>query len=106
MLGALILGFAAGVIGRVLVPGDVLRHMSGPASWAASLALGVAGAFVGYAIFTLGLGIGDDDALDLGGFIGALIGVLILLPVVTWFARRAGIEPPGKRRRRAGPGRP
>lgn len=96
MIGAIILGFLAGAIGRALVPGDVFRHMSGPASWGVSLALGLGGALLGYVIFTLGLGIGDDDALDLGGFIGALIGVLILLPVVTFLARRAGVEPPGR----------
>ena len=38
MIGAIILGFFAGVIGRLLMPGDVFRHMSGPASWATSLA--------------------------------------------------------------------
>ena len=52
MIGALILGFVAGVIGRMLMPGDVFRHMSGPASWATSLPLGLAGAAVGYLIFT------------------------------------------------------
>jgi hypothetical protein len=32
------------VIARVLMPGDVFRHMSGPASWA--LSLGLAGYFL------------------------------------------------------------
>ena len=44
MIGALILGFIAGVIGRLLMPGDVFRHMGGPASWLVSLLLGLAGA--------------------------------------------------------------
>ena len=47
MIGALILGFVAGVIGRMLMPGDVFRHMSGPASWGTSLLIGLAGAAVG-----------------------------------------------------------
>ena len=53
MVGALLLGFVCGVIARVLMPGDVFRNMSGPTSWAVSLGLGLAGALVGYVIFTL-----------------------------------------------------
>jgi hypothetical protein len=30
MIGALILGLLAGIIGRALMPGDILRSMSGP----------------------------------------------------------------------------
>jgi uncharacterized membrane protein YeaQ/YmgE (transglycosylase-associated protein family) len=59
MLGAVLLGLVAGVIARTLMPGDVFRNMSGPASWMASIALGLAGAVLGYLIFTVGLGIGD-----------------------------------------------
>ena len=40
MIGAIILGFVAGVIGRMLMPGDVFRDMSGPESWATSLRSG------------------------------------------------------------------
>jgi uncharacterized membrane protein YeaQ/YmgE (transglycosylase-associated protein family) len=56
MLGAVLLGLVAGVIARMLMPGDVFRTMSGPTSWLASIALGLAGAIVGYLIFTVGLG--------------------------------------------------
>ena len=80
MIGALILGFVAGIIGRMLMPGDVFAGMSGPKSWGISLLLGLAGAALGYVIFTMLLGIGDDDVFDLGGIISAIIGVLILLP--------------------------
>ena len=97
MIGALILGLLAGAIGRMLMPGDAFRHMSGPASWAVSLALGLAGAALGYAIFTAGLGIGDDDVFDLGGLLSAVIGVLIILPLATWFLRRTGMSPERKR---------
>jgi hypothetical protein len=51
------------------MPGDVFRNMSGPASWGVSLVLGLAGALVGYVIFTLGLGIGDTDIFDWGGLL-------------------------------------
>ena len=90
MIGALILGLVAGFIGRALVPNDFLSDMSGPSSWLASIVLGLVGAFVGYLVFTRGLGIGDDDAFDLGGLISAIIGVVIVLVVAGWFVRRAG----------------
>ena len=52
--------------------------------------LAMVGAFVGYLIFTRGLGIGDDDAFDLGGILSAIIGVLIVLGIAGLFARRGG----------------
>jgi uncharacterized membrane protein YeaQ/YmgE (transglycosylase-associated protein family) len=88
MLGAVLLGLVAGLIGRMLVPGDVLRNMSGPTSWLASIALGLAGAILGYLIFTVGLGIGDTDVFDLGGLLSAIIGTVIVLLVVGFFVRR------------------
>ncbi len=104
MIGALILGFVAGVIGRLLMPGDVFRHMSGPSSWLVSLLLGLAGAALGWFLFTYLLGIGDDDVFDLGGLVGAIIGVLILLPIAGFILRRTGMsperrQPPGERMR-------
>jgi uncharacterized membrane protein YeaQ/YmgE (transglycosylase-associated protein family) len=81
MVGAILLGLLAGTIGRMLVP-DMWSGLSGPKSWLFSLALGLAGALLGYLIFTVGLGIGDTDVFDLGGIIGAIIGVIILLPFV------------------------
>jgi len=93
MIGAILLGFFAGVIGRLLMPGDVFRHMSGPASWATSLVLGLVGAWVGWLIFTGLLGIGDDDVFDLGGILSAIIGVLIVLPIAGFALRRVGMSP-------------
>ena len=89
MIGALILGVVAGAVGRLLMPGDAFSHMSGAASWGVSLLLGLGGAIVGYFLFTRVLGIGDDDVFDLGGLLGAIIGVLILLPIVSWGLRRS-----------------
>jgi len=96
MIGALILGLVAGFIGRALVPHDVFSGMDrGPKSWAASVALGLVGALVGYFIFTRGLGIGDDDAFDLGGLLSAIIGVVLVLLLAGAVARRV----PGTARR-------
>jgi uncharacterized membrane protein YeaQ/YmgE (transglycosylase-associated protein family) len=89
MVGALLLGFVAGVIARVLMPGDAFRKMSGPKSWLVSIGLGLAGALVGYVIFTLGFGIGDDDIFDWGGVLSAIIGTLIVIPIAGWLLRRS-----------------
>jgi uncharacterized membrane protein YeaQ/YmgE (transglycosylase-associated protein family) len=88
MIGAILLGFVAGVIARVLMPGDAFRNMSGPASWGVSLVIGLVGALVGYLIFTVLLGIGDTDIFDWGGIVGAIIGTLIVLPIAGWLLRR------------------
>ena len=88
MLGAVLLGLVAGVIARMVVPGDIFRNMSGPTSWLASIALGLAGAILGYLIFTVGLGIGDTDIFDFGGIVSAIIGTVIVLVVVGFLARR------------------
>ena len=93
MVGAIILGFVAGVVARILIPNDAFRHMSGPMSWLVSILVGLGGAVVGWLIFTKGLGIGDDDIFDLGGIVGAIIGTLILLPIVTWVLRRIDRSP-------------
>ena len=93
MLGAIILGFLAGAIGRMLMPGDVFRQMSGPKSWGISLLIGLIGAWVGWLIFTGLLGIGDDDVFDLGGLLSAIIGVLIVLPIAGFALRRTGLSP-------------
>jgi uncharacterized membrane protein YeaQ/YmgE (transglycosylase-associated protein family) len=61
-----------------------------PASWLASIALGLAGAVLGYLIFTVGLGIGDTDISDFGGIVSAIIGTVIVLLVVGFLLRRRG----------------
>ena len=88
MIGAILLGLFCGIVARLLVPGDVFRHMSGPKSWLVSLGLGLAGSLVGYLIFTVGLGIGDTDIFDWGGVLSALIGTVIVLVIATWVLRR------------------
>ena len=90
MLGAVLLGLVAGAVARALMPGDVFRNMSGPTSWLVSIALGLAGAVLGYLIFTVGLGIGDTDIFDWGGILSAIIGTVIVLLVAGFFVRRRG----------------
>jgi uncharacterized membrane protein YeaQ/YmgE (transglycosylase-associated protein family) len=73
MIGAIILGIVAGFLGRLLMPG---RDKMG---FIATVVLGLAGALVGWFIFTVLLGIGDTAVFDLGGLLGAVVGVVILL---------------------------
>jgi uncharacterized membrane protein YeaQ/YmgE (transglycosylase-associated protein family) len=95
MIGVLLLGLVAGVIGRMLVP-DMWSGLRGPKSWLFSLVLGLAGALLGYLIFTVWLGIGDTDVFDWGGILSAIIGVIILLPfvgIVVRMSRRGRPKP-------------
>jgi uncharacterized membrane protein YeaQ/YmgE (transglycosylase-associated protein family) len=68
-----VLGIVAGYLGRLLMPG---RDKMG---FIATMLLGLAGSVVGFLIFTELLGIGDDQMFDLGGLVGAIIGVVLLL---------------------------
>jgi uncharacterized membrane protein YeaQ/YmgE (transglycosylase-associated protein family) len=73
MVGAIILGIVAGFVGRLLMPG---RDSMG---FFATVLLGLAGAVVGWLVFTGVFGIGDTSMFDLGGLVGAIVGVMILL---------------------------
>jgi len=73
VVGAIILGIVAGYVGRLLMPG---RDKMG---FIATMLLGIAGSIVGFLVFTQLLGIGDNQIFDLGGLIGAVIGVVLLL---------------------------
>jgi uncharacterized membrane protein YeaQ/YmgE (transglycosylase-associated protein family) len=85
MIGAILLGIVAGFLGRALMPGR------DPMGFLATIALGLAGSLVGFLIFTELLGIGDNEKFDLGGLIGAVIGVMLLLGLYRAFlGRREG----------------
>jgi uncharacterized membrane protein YeaQ/YmgE (transglycosylase-associated protein family) len=75
MIGAIILGLVAGFIAKALMPGD------DPGGFFVTILLGLAGALVGFFLFTELLGIGDSEMFDLGGLLGAIIGTMILLGI-------------------------
>ena len=84
MIGAIILGIFAGFLARALMPGK------DPMGFFATVLLGLAGALVGFFLFTELLGIGDNEAFDLGGLIGAVIGAMLLLGLYRMFVRDKG----------------
>ncbi len=79
---AILLGLFAGAVGKLLMPGD------DPGGVVATILLGLAGSFVGFVVFTKVLGIGDSDAFDWGGVIGAILGVMLLLGIYRAVAGR------------------
>ena len=76
LFGTIFVGIVAGYLGRLFLPGK------DPMGFVATVLVGIAGALVGWAIFTYALGIGDDEKIDFGGILGAIIGTMILLPVI------------------------
>jgi len=90
MVGAIILGLVAGFIGKALMPGK------DPGGFIVTILLGLAGAVVGFLIFTELLGIGDNQMFDLGGLIGAVLGVMLLLGLYRMVAGRRHHAPAGR----------
>ena len=82
MIGAIILGLVAGYIATALMPGK------DPGGFFVTILLGLAGSLIGFFLFTELLGIGDNEAFDLGGLVGAIIGTMILLGVYRMVAGR------------------
>jgi uncharacterized membrane protein YeaQ/YmgE (transglycosylase-associated protein family) len=82
LIGAIILGIVAGFLARALMPGR------DPMGFFATILLGLAGALVGWYLFTGLLGIGDTAMFDLGGLLGAVIGAMLLLGIYRAFAGR------------------
>jgi uncharacterized membrane protein YeaQ/YmgE (transglycosylase-associated protein family) len=75
IISAIVIGIIAGYLGRLLLPGR------DPMGFVQTVAFGIIGALIGWALFTYALGIGDQDKFDLGGIIGAIVGTMLLLLV-------------------------
>ena len=80
ILWTIIIGFVAGVIAKFLHPGN-----NEPSGFILTTVLGIVGAF---AATYLGQAIGWYKAGESAGFIGAIVGAIIILVVWGFFARR------------------
>jgi uncharacterized membrane protein YeaQ/YmgE (transglycosylase-associated protein family) len=74
LIAMVIIGIIAGYLGRLLVPG------ADPLSFVGTVALGIAGSFVGgflgYVLFDKDIG---DGALQASGVVGSVIGAVLIL---------------------------
>jgi uncharacterized membrane protein YeaQ/YmgE (transglycosylase-associated protein family) len=79
ILGAIIIGFIVGILAKLITPGD-----SKPRGFILTTVLGIVGAFVGT---FLGQVIGLYQPGETTGFIGAIIGAIIILLIWRQVAR-------------------
>jgi uncharacterized membrane protein YeaQ/YmgE (transglycosylase-associated protein family) len=82
ILWTILIGFIVGVVAKFLMPGD-----KEPTGFILTAILGIVGAFV--ATF-LGQAIGWYGPGDSAGFIGGVVGAIIVLAVYGFFAVRQG----------------
>jgi uncharacterized membrane protein YeaQ/YmgE (transglycosylase-associated protein family) len=84
ILGWIIFGFLVGLIARAIMPG------AQPMGFLLTILLGVAGSFVGGWLGTLLFGSGEPDASNAAGWIGSIVGALILLFAYGMLAKKRG----------------
>jgi uncharacterized membrane protein YeaQ/YmgE (transglycosylase-associated protein family) len=80
LLGTIIIGFLAGVVAKLLMPGR------DPGGFIVTTLLGIAGAFVAT---YLGQALGWYQADERAGFVGAIVGAVIVLAVYRLTAGRS-----------------
>jgi uncharacterized membrane protein YeaQ/YmgE (transglycosylase-associated protein family) len=73
IIGWIIFGLVVGLIARAIMPG------AQPMGFILTALLGIAGSFIGGWLGTLLFGAGEPDASHAAGWIGSIIGALILL---------------------------
>ena len=80
ILWTIIIGFLAGIVAKLIMPGD-----NEPSGFVLTTILGIVGAFL--ATF-LGQSLGWYQAGEGAGFIGAVVGAVIILALWGWASRR------------------
>jgi uncharacterized membrane protein YeaQ/YmgE (transglycosylase-associated protein family) len=81
VIGTIIIGFLAGLVAKLLTPGR------DPGGFIVTTILGIVGAFVAT---YLGQAIGWYKADEGAGFIGAVVGAVILLAIYHFIQNRSG----------------
>jgi uncharacterized membrane protein YeaQ/YmgE (transglycosylase-associated protein family) len=84
IIGIIIIGFLAGVVAKLLMPGR------DPGGFIVTTLLGIVGAFVAT---YLGQAIGWYRADEGAGFVGAVVGAVILLAIYHFVKRRSTSSP-------------
>ena len=84
IIGTIIIGFLAGVVAKLLMPGR------DPGGFIVTTLLGIVGAFVAT---YLGQAIGWYRADEGAGFVGAMVGAVILLAIYHFVKRRSASSP-------------
>ena len=80
LIGTIIIGFLAGVVAKLLTPGR------DPGGFIVTIILGIIGAFVAP---YLGQAVGWYRADEGAGFIGAVVGAIIVLAIYHFIQRRS-----------------
>lgn len=81
IIGWIVFGIIAGAIARLLVPGRQAMGLL------ATMALGIVGSFVGG--FVASLMFGDRDLLSPSGWIGSILGAVVVLLLFVGLGRRS-----------------
>jgi len=77
----IIIGFVAGIVAKFIMPGD-----NEPSGFILTTILGIVGAFLAT---YLGQALGWYGAGEGAGFIGAVVGAIIILAIWGWVSRRS-----------------
>jgi uncharacterized membrane protein YeaQ/YmgE (transglycosylase-associated protein family) len=79
----LVIGFIAGALARLLVPGPDPMSLGG--TWLLGVVGSFVGGFLGYVLFGADI---DDGAVQVSGVIGSILGAVIVLLVYRTFSNR------------------
>ncbi len=77
----LLFGLVVGAVAKLLMPGD------DPGGIVVTALIGVVGSVIGFYVFRA-IGIGDENKFDIGGFLGAVLGTMLLLGLYRMIAGR------------------
>ena len=83
----LIVGFLAGALARLLVPGPDPMSLAG--TWLLGVVGSFVGGFLGYVLFGADI---EDGAVQVGGILGSVVGAVIVLLVYRMFNRRGSLS--------------
>jgi len=83
----LVVGFIAGALARLLVPGPDPMSLGG--TWLLGVVGSLVGGFLGYVLFGADI---DDGAVQASGVIGSILGAVIVLLVYRTFSNRRSLS--------------